>query len=100
MAIKSGASIATTGNIADATTSTLTFASPVTIFTIHNNSGVSMYVKLNEALSGSPPTNYDFLIEDSDTIFQSDEEIEVSTIHVYKAGAVTMPHNSVSVRGW
>jgi hypothetical protein len=100
LAIKSGASIATSGNIADATTSTLTFASPVTIFTIHNNSGVSMYVKLNEALTGSPPTNYDFLIEDSDTIFQSDEEIEVSTVHVYKAGAVTMPHNSVSVRGW
>ena len=100
LAIKSGASIATSGDILEASTSTLTFASPVTIFTIHNNSGEVMYVKLNEALSGSPPTNYDFMIEDSDTIFQSDEEIEVSTIHVFKATAVSMPTTTVSVRGW
>lgn len=100
LAIKSGASIATTGNISAATTSTLTFASAVTIFIITNNSGEVMYVKLNEALSGSPPTNYDFIVADGQTVIQSDEEIEVTTVHVFKASALTMPHNDVSVRGW
>jgi hypothetical protein len=67
---------------------------------IVNNSGVRVYFKLNSALTGAPPTNYDFFLEDGAAYIQSNEEIEVSTVHVYMDAAITMPANTLTVRGW
>ena len=75
LAIKSGESIGATGSITANTASTLSFASQVTICTIHNNTGQPLYVKLNGVLVGSPPTNYDFILLDGQSYLQSDEEI-------------------------
>tara|TARA_Y100000310_G_C20684585_1_gene818142 strand:+ start:922 stop:1845 length:924 start_codon:yes stop_codon:yes gene_type:complete len=101
LAIKTGASIGATGTIVADTDSTLTFASSVTIVMITNNSGVKAYFKLNEALTGgASPTNYDFSLDNGEAYIQSDEEIEVSTIHVIMNDAFTMPDNELSVRGW
>tara|TARA_Y100000310_G_scaffold160685_1_gene160461 strand:- start:377 stop:1291 length:915 start_codon:yes stop_codon:yes gene_type:complete len=100
VAIKSGASIGATGTVTSNTDITLNFASAVTIVVIHNNSGVRMYVKFNAALTGSPPTDYDFILEDGQTYMQSEEEIEISTVHVYMDDAITMPDNKLVVRGW
>ena len=100
VAIKTGASIGATGTTVANTDSTLTFASAVTIVTIHNNTGIRAYFKLNEALTGDPPTNFDFLLEDGDSMTQSDEEIEISTIHVYLDDGIVMPNNKLTARGW
>ena len=100
MAIKSGTSIGATGSITPNADITLTFASAVTIMFIHNNSGVLMYVKLNGAFTGGPPTEYDFILQDGQSYFMSEEEIEVSTVHVYMNDTLTMPTNELIVRGW
>lgn len=100
LAIKSGASIATTGNVSANTTSTLTFATPVTVVLLHNDSGQKCWYKFNEALAGSPPTNFDIVLEDGQSWAMSEEEIEIVTVHVYVNAAITMPSNTFSVRGW
>ena len=101
LAIKSGESIGTSGNIALNTDSTLTFASPVTILRIMNNSGTLMHVKLNGGMdSGTVPTDYDYIIPDGESRELLNEEIEVSTVHIVMAEAITMPDNQVSIRGW
>ena len=101
LAIKTGSSVATTGNITQNTSSALTFASPVTIVTIHNDTGGRAYFKFNEALTGTPPTNFDLSLEDGQSWWLSEEEIEISAIHAYvTSGNVTMPSTTLSVRGW
>ena len=101
LAIKSGASIATTGNITQNTSSELAFASPVTIVTIHNDTGGRAYFKFNEALTGTPPTNFDLVLEDGQSWWLSEEEIEMTSIFAYvTSGNITMPSNTLSVRGW
>lgn len=100
LAIKSGESITATGTTIADTASTLTFLNTVSIWTIHNNSGVRMYIKLNGALVGTPPTNYDFLLESGDSLNNSNEEVEVSTISVYLNSAITLPSNLLVVKGW
>ena len=101
LAIKTGSSSATTGNITQNTSSTLTFASPVTIVTIHNDTGARAYFKFNDALVGTPPTNFDLVLEDGQSWWLSEEEIEISTVHVYAtSGTFTMPSSTLSIRGW
>jgi hypothetical protein len=100
LAIKTGASIGATGTITANTDITLTFSSSVTIVIIFNNSSVPMYIKFNGALTSSPPTDYDAYIESGGHFIMSDEEIDVSTVHVYMNAAITMPHNNLTVRGW
>ena len=100
LAIKSGESIGATGSVTANTASTLSFASQVTICTIHNNTGQPVYIKLNGALTGSPPENYDFILLDGQSYFQSDEEIAINTISVYVNATITMPSNTLVVRGW
>ena len=101
LAIKSGESIGATGVITPNTPSTLSFASQVTICTIHNNTGQPVYIKLNGALSGTPPENYDFILLDGQSYFQSDEEIAINTISVYvNVSIASMPNNALVVRGW
>ena len=100
LAIKSGESIGATGSITANTASTLSFASQVTICTIHNNTGQPLYVKLNGVLAGTPPTNYDFIILDGQSYLQSDEEIAINTVGVYVNATITMPSNTIVVRGW
>ena len=100
LAIKSGESIGATGSITANTASTLSFASQVTICTIHNNTGQPLYVKLNGVLVGTPPTNYDFILLDGQSYLQSDEEIAINTVGVYVNATITMPSNTIVVRGW
>ena len=99
-AIKSGESIGATGSITANTASTLSFASQATICTIHNNTGQPVYIKLNGALTSSPPENYDFILLDGQSYFQSDEEIAINTVSVYVNATITMPSNTLVVRGW
>ena len=104
LAIKSGESIATTGNVTAKVDSTLTFASTVTILFIHNDTGQKMHLKFNGAFTGedssNAPNNYDIVLEDGQSYYQSDEEIDISTVHVYVDAAITMPHKTFIVRGW
>ena len=100
LAIKSGESIGATGSITANTASTLSFVSQVTICTIHNNTGQPLYVKLNGVLVGTPPTNYDFILLDGQSYLQSDEEIAINTVGVYVNATITMPSNTIVVRGW
>jgi hypothetical protein len=103
LAIKSGASIQATGNITANTSTALTFASPVTIVTMHNDTGQKAWFRFNEALAGSPPTNYDVVLEDGQSWWMSAEEIEITTVHIYVNAAINISsggHNSISVRGW
>lgn len=100
LAIKTGASVGATGSITANTSSTLTFSNPVTVVMLHNNSGVGAYFKLNGALTGSPPTDYDFFLADGESKEYVAEEFEVSTVHVYMNDTLTMPTNELTVRGW
>ena len=101
LAIKTGTSIAATGTTVANTDSTLTFASAVTIFVVHNNSGVVMYLKLNGAMTGSPPQDYDYVLQDGQSLIQSEEEVEVTTIHVYLNAAITpSTSNLLTFQGW
>lgn len=102
VAIKAGTSISATGTTVANTDSTLTFAAAVTIFTVHNNTGVVMYLKLNGAMTGSPPQNYDFVLQDGQSLVQSDEEVEVANIHVYLNSAIdpVQTSNLLTVQGW
>tara|TARA_Y100000310_G_scaffold261907_1_gene271436 strand:+ start:3932 stop:4828 length:897 start_codon:yes stop_codon:yes gene_type:complete len=101
LAIKTGESIATTGNVTLDTDSTLTFASAVTILMIVNNTSSKIYFKKNGAMNaGTSPNDYDFILEAGQTYFQSDEEIEVNTIHVVSPVSITMPDNTLVVKGW
>lgn len=104
VAIKTGESVATSGNITANTDSTLTFATAATIVAIHNDTGQKAYIKFNGGFDGedgsTAPNNYDLVLEDGQSYFQSDEEIEVANVHVYVNASITMPHNTFVVRGW
>jgi hypothetical protein len=101
VALKTGASISATGTISGATASTLTFASPVTVCIIHNNSGEELYFRINQALVGSPPDSFDFMLQDNENHFFDNEEINITTVSVYGATiSGTMPINKLSVVGW
>ncbi len=102
LAIKSGTSIGTTGNIAPNASggSALTFASNVTVLMIHNNSGVVAYMKFNGSMTGTPPTDYDLVLQDGQSYIQSDEEISIGSIYVYMNDTITMPDNQFVIRGW
>ena len=101
LAIKTGASITVGGGATGAATATtFTFPSSVTVVMIHNEAGEDVYFKFNEALTGSPPTNYDLLLVNGERFFMNNEEIEVSTVSIYKASNITLPHNALSIRGW
>ena len=104
LAIKTGASVTTTGNITANTDSTLTFSTPVTLLMIHNDTGQKAYLKFNGGFDGedgsTAPNNYDIVLEDGQSYTQSDEEIEVANMHVYVNASITMPHNTFVVRGW
>ena len=104
LAIKSGESVGTTGNVTAVTDSTLTFSSAVTILMIHNDTGQKAYFRFNGAFTGETnsvaPNNYDIVLEDGQSYYQSDEEIEVASVHVYVNANITMPNNTLVVRGW
>ena len=104
LAIKSGESVGTSGNVTAVTDSTLTFSSAVTILMIHNDTGQKAYFRFNGAFTGetssAAPNNYDIVLEDGQSYYQSDEEIEVASVHVYVNASITMPSNTLVVRGW
>ena len=103
VAIKSGASINATGTFNGSNPITLTFASAVTIFIMHNNSGAEMYFKINEALDAAdPPADYDGMLDDNETFKLLNEEISITTVSVYGAnlGTQAAPQNILSCVGW
>ncbi len=102
LAIKTGASIGVTGTATQNTISTLTFASAVTVFMIHNNSGSLFYVKFNAALDHATlPTNYDLKLADGDRVLLTEEELSVVTLSVTSPAATfALPHNNLAVSGW
>lgn len=115
LAIKSGESIGVTGSIVDKDTTvdnTLTFTNnagssqPCTIVFIHNDTSQRVYLKFNGAFTGATssaaPNNYDIVLEDGQSFYQSDEEIEISNVHVYAdiGTTITMPSNQFVIRGW
>jgi hypothetical protein len=103
VAIKTGSSIAATGTVVSATDSTLTFAANVTIMVLENNTGGILYVNLNKAFDvATPPNTYDFRMANGTRIFLNNEEVDISTVHVYKvsAGNITLPNNGLSLIGW
>jgi hypothetical protein len=103
VAIKTGSSIAATGTVTGQADSTLTFASNVTIVVLENNTGAVLYVNLNKAFDvATPPATYDFRMATGTRIFLNNEEVDISTVHVYKdsAGNFTLPGNGLSLVGW
>lgn len=101
VAIKTGASISATGTYTQNADSTLTFASNVTVLQIHNNTGVALYVRLNAAMSGNPPNDYDFRLPDGGSLFIDNEAVEISTVHVFgSATGFTLPDNRLVCKGW
>ncbi len=102
LAIKTGTSIAATGTITADADSTLTFASAVTSCIITNNTAEVIYIKLNGAMSGTPPTGWDYLIPANSKVEIIEEQFQISTLHVYKelAGNITLPDNEFSAVGW
>ena len=115
LAIKSGESIGVSGTISQlssSTDSTLTFqnnagsAQPCTIVFIHNDLGQRAYLKFNGAFTGetttAAPNNYDIVLEDGQSFYQSDEEIEIANVHVWAnvSSNVAMPSNTFVIRGW
>ena len=50
--------------------------------------------------SGTVPTDYDYRIPSGESRELLNEEIEVSTVHVVMAEAISMPNNQISIRGW
>jgi len=100
LAIKSGGSIGATGLVSTSADSTLTFPTTVTSLSIHNNSGVLMYVSLNDAMTGNPPEDYDFLILDGGKLELMQEEVSIATVHVFMADTFTLPDTQLVVRGW
>ncbi|MEK6862073.1 MAG: hypothetical protein AABY07_08985 [Nanoarchaeota archaeon] len=101
VAIKTGTSVGATGTITAAVNSTLTFTNPATIVMIFNNSVDRIYFKFNGTMTGNPPTDYDFKLESGESYIQSNEEISISTVHVFTATlAGAMPLNTLTVRGW
>jgi len=103
VAIKSGASVAATGTASSGTAFTATFPSAVTILMIHNNSGNEMYGKFNEGLdAATPPVDYDFKLDDNESLLLLNEEISVTTISIYTASNNTgaLPINDFGLVGW
>ena len=115
LAIKSGESIGVVGTVVDKDTTqdnTLTFqnsagsAQPCTIVFIHNDTSQRLYLKFNGAFTGATtsaaPNNYDIVLEDGQSFYQSDEEIEIANVHVYGdvGSTITMPSNLFVIRGW
>jgi hypothetical protein len=105
VAIKTGQSVAATGTITGQVDSTLTFPSTVTFLMVENNTGVVVYIKINGAMTGTPPTGYDYRLEASgikSRLELVNEEISISNIHVYKdsAGNITLPANTFVAVGW
>lgn len=102
VALKTGTSIAATGTLTSGTDSTLTFSSNVTVVRVENNTSGVVYLKLNGAMSGTPPTGYDYLLPSGSSMQLMNEEIEISTIHAYKvsAGNITLPNNEFVAVGW
>lgn len=100
LAIKTGSSIGATGTSTANTVSTLTFVSAVTVMRIFNNTGGIVYIRLNDALDGTTPTNYDYKLADQDEFELLNEEISISTLSILATTTFTMPHNTFVARGW
>jgi len=107
VALKSGTSIGATGTLIEDADSTLTFASVVTLLRIENNdiaNNRTVYIKLNGAMSGTPPTSYDFIVKAGQAINLFNDEIEISTVHAYlvagAGGNITLPDNLFVCVGW
>ncbi len=102
LAIKTGASIGATGTLVQDNDSTLTFASAVTVITLHNKSGGIVYISLSDAMTGTPPDDYDFLMADGASLSFLAEEFQQTIIHTYNlaGGSIVMPDNAFVARGW
>jgi hypothetical protein len=102
MAIKTGVSIAATGTITGQTDSTLSFSQTINFIRVINNTGAPVYVKFNGAMTGGPPTGYDYLLANTEEFELFDETLDISNIHVYKdsVGNITLPANTFVAIGW
>lgn len=100
--VKTGASIGATGTITSAVDSTATFASQVTFCIIENNTGDVVYVSISDAMSGTPPNEYDYRIANGSRIELLDEEFGITDLHIYKVAVnnFSLPNNALSIRGW
>ena len=97
---RTGESVALSGSISNNAVSNLTFSRPVSYIRITNNSSTVMYVRFNTAitLSGTNVSIFDVRMLANST-FEL-EDLIITSVSIYRSGALIIPNSAVSIVGW